>query len=312
MSNNLLVILDDIKIKELFLSVCKKEWLYFFLIITAGALFAAFKLNDLGIDQTLWAEDGTIFVNQARCLGISSLWVTYAGYFHLYPRLVAWFSSLFDLEFTPLIFLLGWFVAYVSLIYVAVSRTLYYKFNVVEAGILVILMLAQPHSGEVFFTLTNAQWFMGAALAIYLLIPVKNKVSIYEEMIILIAALTGPFALLLTPIMLMQIVVYRDWKNRKHVYILVGLGAVLQLIAILISHRLSDGGLDKNISHWLIAFLTFMSFGQTSVFLKAITMFFWVTLIYCFFLQRDRVMQHFDEPQRLVLFFFYLELCYFF
>lgn len=41
------------------------------------------------IAQYLWAEDGSIFINQAHTLGLAALWQPYAGYLHLYPRLVA-------------------------------------------------------------------------------------------------------------------------------------------------------------------------------------------------------------------------------
>ena len=53
-------------------------------IIASGIVFALMKLNGTPVDQTLRAEDGHIFINQARASGISSLWITYAGYFHLY------------------------------------------------------------------------------------------------------------------------------------------------------------------------------------------------------------------------------------
>ena len=81
--------------------------------IAAGILFAFLKLNGTPIDQTLWAEDGPVFINQAREMGIHSFWTTYSGYFHLYPRLVAWVSSFFDIQITPLIFLVAWFLAFV-------------------------------------------------------------------------------------------------------------------------------------------------------------------------------------------------------
>jgi len=65
------------------LAAFSKRWVSFVAIIATGFLFALIKLNGLHIDQTLWAEDGSIFINQARELGVSSLWTTYVGYFHL-------------------------------------------------------------------------------------------------------------------------------------------------------------------------------------------------------------------------------------
>lgn len=81
---------NSMKLDQSLLSVFSKRWISLAVIIAAGILFAFLKLNGNSVEQTLWAEDGTVFINQARELGVSSLWTTYAGYFHIYPRLVAW------------------------------------------------------------------------------------------------------------------------------------------------------------------------------------------------------------------------------
>jgi len=263
-------------------SILRRRWISLAAIIAAGILFAVLKFNGARIDQTLWGEDGTIFINQARELRFSSLWATYAGYFHLYPRLIAWLSTFLDLQITPLIFLSAWFLAYVALIYVAASRALLCEFNPAGVGLLVILMLAQPHLGEVFFTLTNAQWFIGGALAIYVLVPTKDRSSIYEKGMLLVASLTGPFALVLSPILLMHLVIYKDWDDRKYVYILIGSGALAQCAAILLSNRLTGGNFDENVMHWVRAIFNFMSFGSTSDVSLAASLLFWTTAAYAF------------------------------
>lgn len=276
------------KLDQPLLSTFSKRWISLVAIVAAGILFAFLKLNGTHIDQTLWAEDGTIFINQAREVGVSSLWLTYAGYFHLYPRLVALLSSFLDLQMSPFIFLSAWFLAYVSLIYIAANRALHYGFSPVGAGLLVILMLAQPHSGEVFFTLTNAQWLLGGALAIYLLAPIKDSSSIYEKGIIFIASLTGPFSLLLTPILLMHLVIYRDWRVRKNIYIIVWSGALIQFFAILLSSRSIGDGFDKDVSHWMTALFNFMCFGSASAIAQIASILFWVTTIYAFAINSDK------------------------
>lgn len=277
-------------------SVLRRRWISLAAIIAAGLLFAVLKFNGARIDQTLWGEDGNIFINQARELGFTSLWVTYAGYFHLYPRLIAWLSSFLDLQITPLIFLSAWFLAYVTLIYVAASRALHCEFNPVGVGLLVILMLAQPHEGEVFFTLTNAQWFIGGALAIYVLVPIKDRSSIYEKGMLLVASLTGPFALVLSPILLMHLAIYKDWNDRKYVYILIGSGALAQFAAIFLSNRLTDGGFDKDIIHWVRAIFNFMSFGSTSAISLAASILFWATMAYAFAVNLGKNLnRHYDS-----------------
>jgi len=256
-----------------------KQQIALLITIAIALCFAFLKLKGLSVNQTLWAEDGTVFINQARELGFSSLFVTYAGYFHAYPRLIAWISSFFDLEQTPLIFLSAWFLAYISLIYVATNRLLKCELAPLSACIIVIFMLAQPHSGEVFFTLTNAQWFTGAALAIYVLIPVKDTSSNFEKTILLIASLTGPFSLVLTPVLMLQLVIYKDWESRKYIYIILALGTLVQFSAILLFNRFGNGGFDHDIHHWMTAFYNFMSFGFKPAIPKIAAILFWITFV---------------------------------
>jgi hypothetical protein len=84
---------DFMRLFQTFRPIFSQRWISLVAIIVAGVIFAFLKLDTAHIDRTLWGEDGAIFINQAREFGFSSLWITYAGYFHLYPRLVAWLSS---------------------------------------------------------------------------------------------------------------------------------------------------------------------------------------------------------------------------
>lgn len=245
------------------------------IIVVIGVIFAFLKLKGFNVNNTLWAEDGKIFINQAREYGIYSIWEPYAGYFHVYPRFIAWVSCLFDLTLTPIVFFIGWILAYTSLIYIAANRALNLGLSATHATLISILLVAQPHSGEVFFNLTNAQWFTGAALAIYLLIPVKDASSVLEKLVVFIASLTGPFALLLTPVLFVQLIVYKDWKYRKFIYLTVVIAATIQLVAILFSSRLEQGGFDTNIIHWLTVIYTFFTFGKKSLIPLLAALFFW-------------------------------------
>jgi len=254
------------------------------IIVVLGLIFVFLKLKGFNVSNTLWAEDGRVFINQAREYGIYSIWEPYAGYFHVYPRLIAWISYFFDLPLTPIVFFIGWILAYTSLIYIAANRALNLGLSATHATLISILLVAQPHSGEAFFNLTNAQWFTGAALAIYLLIPVKDTSSILEKLIVFIASLTGPFALLLTPVLFVQLIVYKDWKSRKFIYVTVLVAATIQLVAILLSSRLGKNGFDTNITHWLTVIYTFFTFGKKSLIPQLAALFFWVTTIWAFVL----------------------------
>lgn len=263
-------------------SMRKSEAMFIVFNIAAGLLFIAVKLNGTPIANTLWAEDGTVFVNQAHALGWKSLWVTYAGSLYLYQRFVALLSASFELKYTPYIFFCGWLLAYVALIYVASIRALQCGINALSAGALVILMLAQPHSGEVFFTLTNAHWFLGGALAIYLLVPQKNGISFTGYIGLAVACLSGPFSLLLIPVLAIQSLILRDWKERRGVYVIVAMAATAQCGALLASNRIPSGIIDSGYAHWVNPIAQFLDFGNRSILQLAVSAIFWLTVVHAF------------------------------
>lgn len=236
--------------------------MYVLLMVVCAWLFVILKLNGVSVDNTLWAEDGKIFIQEANRLAGTSIWTPYAGYLHVYPRLIAWASTYFDARLTPLIFFTGWLSAFTWFACI-VGRKLYPLGATLWSGMLTLLLLvAHPHQGEVFFNLTNAQWFMGAGLAVYVLIPEHEPAPLYEKVMLLIAALTGPYALLLLPVLLLQLAIYKDWVHRKNIYVLMTLGAIVQLFVILHSGRISQSDVDHHPAHWLHLLHMFFIFGN--------------------------------------------------
>jgi hypothetical protein len=260
----------------------KSEAISILFNVVVGLVFIVVKLDGTPIENTLWAEDGKVFINQAHSLGWKSLWVTYAGCFYLYQRPFALFSVLFELKYAPYIFFFGWLLAYVGFIYVASRQALQCGIKALSTGALVILMLAQPHSGEVFFTLTNAHWFLGGALAIYLLVPQNNGTSCKGYAGLAIACLTGPFSLLLVPLLIIQLFIFRDWRQRCGVYLIVGATAVVQCGALLASNRIASGLIDSGYAHWVSPLVRFLDFGKRSTPQLVLSAVFWLTLMHAF------------------------------
>ncbi|MGA2655370.1 MAG: hypothetical protein ABSF18_05280 [Gammaproteobacteria bacterium] len=217
---------------------------------------------DLGIDQLLRNEDGPVFINQS-ILGIQSLWEPYAGYLHLYPRIVAWIASGFALEATPFILTLGWFLTFVLLVVVIMDRALKTGLGPWGGMILVALISLQPHGGEVFLNITNAQWLLGIALALYLLVDGQKKPSYLEMILLFVVCLTGPFVVLLLPVFLLRGFIFKEFKKRSITYLIVLVCALVQIIIFLNSERRSevDGRLmNTDIMTWLQVFAIFIVF----------------------------------------------------
>lgn len=163
-----------------------------------------------------WAESGTIWYAQAWNLGWKTLWVPYGGYLQVVPRLVALLATYFPITYGPSIF--------VGVAWIAQVAPLWYWFSsrfdaVVPSwylrGFLGLLYLVIPNSYEVNMNLTNSQVHL--ALVAFLLLytsPPTSKWSHRRDIVVLaLAALSGPYCLLLWPVALWQWWSERDrWR----------------------------------------------------------------------------------------------------
>jgi len=86
-----------------------KTYLAFFFLVLVVLFMKIGDVNFLD-GRYLWAEDGNVFVNGALSMGWESIFNPYAGYIHLYPRLISFFAVQLDLRFLPIVFFssLGW------------------------------------------------------------------------------------------------------------------------------------------------------------------------------------------------------------
>jgi hypothetical protein len=185
------------------------------------------------INRSLWGEDGSIFINQSAHLGLSSIWTPYAGYLHVFIRIVAYLANFADLQFIPYIYFLGWLLAYIFTVYIISSRLLNQKISRLTIVITIALVSLQPHLGEVFFTLTNSQWLLGLCLFIYVLIP-KVSWNLWIDLpIIGILSLTGPFSIITLPVFCLKIYLANSLSKDWPILVTIAVGALTQLVLLL-------------------------------------------------------------------------------
>src|SRR5215467_632304 len=58
---------------------------------------------DAILNAQFWAEDGKFWFADAYNIGIRSLWIPEAGYFHIFPRLAAYVALAVPLDRAPLV-----------------------------------------------------------------------------------------------------------------------------------------------------------------------------------------------------------------
>lgn len=210
----------------------------------------------------LWAEDGNVFLNEAGSLGLAAILKPYAGYLHLYPRLVTAVSQLFGLLDRPAILLAGWLLSYLVLVHALLRSVKREHSGTVLVLLLVALVALQPSQGEVFFNITNAQWMLGPALMLYVLaVPDGTDRSLLRCIFLFVLSLTGPFSIILVPALLIRLWLKRDWAGFRYTYVTLFTGAAIQLIVLLLGGRSAQGPLETDPIVWLISTLRLLGFG---------------------------------------------------
>ncbi len=167
------------------------------LVIVAGLVLLFFRRPDAFTRPEFWAED-FMFMLAAERSGLASLFAPQAGYLHLIPRLIAWPASYLDPSIQPGFYLLGWLVVTFAVVFACFSPRL----DLPLKPLLAAAVLIVPHTGEVFFTPTNAQWV--AALGILLTIlksdPRRPREWATDLAFVVVAGLSGPFSIFCLPL----------------------------------------------------------------------------------------------------------------
>lgn len=177
-----------------------------FVALTAMAIIALRK-HDSFLNPQFWAEDGDVFFLQAELRGWSSLGISYEGYLHFLPRIIAVLGRLFPLEAVPV------FYAAAALIFTGFVAWLVQSPRIrVPAGWAGALAIAIiPHSGEVYLTICNLHWISAIALFALVLMddPRFPAEGIGDVALLIVVGLTGPFIILALPFF-----VWRAWRRR--------------------------------------------------------------------------------------------------
>jgi hypothetical protein len=178
-------------------------------VVAAIALLCFLRKPHAVHTPQLWAEDGSIFVMQADLLGAEALATPYMGYLHTIPRIVAWLASnLLDPLWWPAFYNGIAFVVWVAVL----ARLFTSRFDLPGKPWLALAFLIVPHSGEVYFNVTNLQWVMAFVLIQQAIIapPRSRRERITDLIVLALVALTGPFGLAFLPLF-----AWRWWNDRR-------------------------------------------------------------------------------------------------
>lgn len=144
-----------------------------------------------------WGEEGNIFYLQQMTMGLRALTTTYAGYLHMYPRMIALLCAEVPVQNIPYFFHAGSLLAHVLLLYSI------FRFTETSPQIRPLAALATviiPHSGEVFLNLPNTISVLAPIIPLlYFSQKTSLKKSILEGLLIAIVMLSGPYGIIQLP-----------------------------------------------------------------------------------------------------------------
>lgn len=234
--------------------------LFFQIAITVIALTSRLDWND--IPNSLYNEDGRMFLNDAYRLGVDSVFQPLNGYLGVYIRLVSLIATALPLEYVPYLFFCGYLLAFLTIVGALYERSEIVGLDNIVTTVVLITIALQPSHGEPFFNLTHANFALGIALAIYVLIPSRAPPSPIEMLVVALGSLTGPFPVFFAPLLAAQWIILRDFHTRKVTYVIVALCTSLQLYCMLDSPRIASTATDTNPQTWLRALLALWRFGS--------------------------------------------------
>ena len=186
--------------------------------------------------DSLWAEDGSIFVQDAFTQGFPhTLWSEYAGYLVLVPRLIGEAASAFPLAEAPAV------VSILSALLVALSgvavwyATAGHLVNPYLRGTLVLLTVLTPVGGlETIASASSVSWYMLVAVFWLLLWRPRSYLGAgLAAAFIVLAALSNPGIWFFLPLAALRALAIRDGRDLTIVGAFFGAGLVQILVLAL-------------------------------------------------------------------------------
>jgi hypothetical protein len=184
--------------------------------------------------DTVWAEDGAIFLSDALTAPVGSLFTAYGGYVHPVPRVVATVASWLPLDHAAFVFALAWALV-VSLlalfVYFASSEVLRARPLRLALGVLVLLL---PAAGsELLGNATNLHFYLIHACFWAFVWRSEARTALAARATVAGAtALSDPLAILFGPLALWGVV---ERRTRRALVVPAALaaGLAVQFAAIL-------------------------------------------------------------------------------
>lgn len=192
-------------IKERLRNLSDFKWSYATLILLLMVMIS-FRRPDALLNAQPWAEDGTIFLQQAIYSSIGSIFIPYAGYYLAIPRAVALIALQFGLANAPLIMnICALLISVFCISYIFRPQFRILIPNDSHRFFLAVLIACLPIT-EIFLNITNIQWFLIVFLTLWSTnvifnpeTPSMTTYNFFEMLFVIFSFLSCPLSIILIP-----------------------------------------------------------------------------------------------------------------
>ncbi|MFM0318969.1 hypothetical protein PQR36_29135 [Paraburkholderia nemoris] len=209
------------------------------------------------LNPQFWAEDATIFLAMSVREALLNFVHPYAGYFHFAPRTLALLGAFFPTVLAPAVFFYGAVVAAV-----ASCVALYLMVGTLPAHLRILFALAPLlvlPAGEIYGNVTNIQWFFGVVFGV-LVLTYRGDTFRSRGWLVMgeVLALTGPFSVVFWPCLLVWSRLTGRLRVNATMLVVVGVGALVQLAAMVLMGVNKYGAGIATASAWVRAVKIFV------------------------------------------------------
>ncbi len=175
------------------------------LVFATAVALIFLRRPDAFLNPQFWAEDGVAWYAHPYQFGIiQSLFIPVAGYLQTLCRITGSIAQFLPLTAAPLLFNAVAIIVQALPVTVFLSSRFADRFPALwSRSAFAFVYLALPNSSEVHANLTTAKWHMALlAFTVVLARPtVKLGWRIFDVIVIMLCSLSGPFGLLLVPLL---------------------------------------------------------------------------------------------------------------
>lgn len=217
--------------------------------VVVGAVASLLRQPGVPAVDTLWGEDGTIFLQQALSTSPwEALQTVYAGYLHVLPRLVTEAVTALPVAVAaPALAVSAATLTAGTALLVYRASAAHLPWRPARAAVAAAVVLLPVAQAEVFNAVANLHWPLIFVAFWMLLWPTRQRWEVaLAALVVVLTVLSDPLVLLLTPLAVARYASGRGWRVRL-VPVLFAVAAVLQTVALVTNPTPREFPLELNL-----------------------------------------------------------------